>query len=546
MNLKEVIWLAGLLLLFEPARQAVYRPALPAVPALRGTDRPNIVLIMADDMGFSDIGCYGGEINTPHIDSLAAEGVRFTRFYNNAWCSPTRASLLTGLYPQQAGMAVLAGPTPGPPGPEEGYLSSSCVTLAEVLRQSGYYTALSGKWHLGEYRPHWPCDRGFDHYFGLISGAANYFDITKTKSPGVTRHMAVNNQPYMPPSKGFYMTDAITRDALQVLDGRKGSASPFFLYVAYTAPHWPLQALPEDIRPYADRYRVGWDSVRRFRYAKQLRLGIIDSATRLSPPETAIQPWNSLTPKRKAEMAARMSVYAGQISRMDAGVGLILQRLRQIGKLENTVVIFLSDNGGCAEGGVWGFDKRDNHLPPGGVDSYMSYGASWANASNTPFPYYKKWLEQGGIATPFIIRWPAGIDKRRNGTIMDQTGHVIDLMPTICALSRAPYPQEYKGNNILPMQGQSLAQAIRTGVIQSHQPVFWSLDGHKAVLFDHYQLVSAGKADPWHLYDLQKDRSETDDIATDNQPLVRKYAAVWGRWARYVGAIPVSPHPVAR
>lgn len=527
---KYAMWLCAVIMLSSTG--AAGQPGRPAADHTR----PNILLIMVDDMGFSDIGCYGSEIRTPHIDGLAAAGVRFTRFYNNAWCSPTRASLLTGVYPQQAGMAVLAGEKPGPPGPTQGYLDASCVTLAEVLKQRGYYTALSGKWHVGEYRPHWPTDRGFDHYFGLISGAANYFDITKTKSPAVTRHMALNDQPYSPPKKGFYMTDAITEDAVRVLNDRKTSDAPFFLYVAYTAPHWPLQALPGDIAPYSNTYQVGWDSIRRFRYSRQLRLGVIDSSTKLSPPQKGIHPWDSLSSERQKQMAAKMAVYAGQIAHMDGGVGEILQALQRTGKAENTVVIFLSDNGGCAEGGIWGFDKRNNGLPPGGVDSYMSYGESWANASNTPFRYYKKWLEQGGIATPLIVRWPAKIDPKRDGSILNQTGHVTDFMPTLCALTGATYPVTYKGNTILPMAGQSLAGEIESGVSQPHRPIYWSLKGHRSVIFDHYQLVSSGKKDPWHLYDLNKDRSELDDIAGENKQLVRNYVVMWKKWARTVGA----------
>lgn len=506
-----------------------------SVQGQTSSSRPNILLIMADDMGFSDIGCYGGEIHTPHIDQLARQGIRFTHFYNNAWCSPTRASLLTGVYPQQAGMAVLAGQKPGPPGPTQGYLPANCVTLAEVLKQAGYYTALSGKWHVGEYRPHWPTDRGFDHYFGLISGAANYFDITKTKSPTVVRHMALNDKPYTPPKKGFYMTDAITEDAVHVLEDHSKSDTPFFLYVAYTAPHWPLQAYPKDIAPYRNTYQVGWDSIREQRYRKQLRLGIIDSSTLLSPPGEGIHPWESLTPARQQEMAAKMAVYAGQISHMDEGIGRILDALSRSGKADNTIVIFLSDNGGCAEGGIWGFDKRNNGLPPGGVDSYMSYGESWANASNTPFRYYKKWLEQGGIATPIIIRWPAKIAAERDGSILNQAGHVTDFMPTFCELTGARYPATYKGNTILPMVGESLAGVIEKGATDPHRPIYWSLNGHRSVIFNHYQLVSSGGKDPWHLYDLQEDRSELKDVAGKNGALVKKYAGLWDKWAKSVG-----------
>ncbi|HTG55031.1 MAG TPA: sulfatase-like hydrolase/transferase, partial [Niabella sp.] len=252
-----------------------------------GGQRPNIILILADDMGYSDIGCFGGEINTPHIDQLASGGISFTRMYTNAWCSPSRASLMTGLYPQQAGMGVLAEPRTGPPGPYQGYLSGHCVTLAEVLRQAGYTTAMSGKWHLGDSSAFWPVQRGFDHAFGLISGAANYFDIRKGKAPGIQRKMALNNNLYNP-GADFFMTDAITNDAVKVLENQRNSTQPFFLYVAYTAPHWPLQALAPDIQKYKGKYREGWDAIRRERFARQKKMGIINSNSSLPPPDADI------------------------------------------------------------------------------------------------------------------------------------------------------------------------------------------------------------------------------------------------------------------
>ncbi|HWB93424.1 MAG TPA: arylsulfatase [Puia sp.] len=528
-------------------------------------ERPDIVLIMADDMGFSDIGCYGGEIKTPNIDALAREGIRFTRMYNNAFCSPTRASLLTGLYPHQVGLAVLADPVTGPPGPYQRYLSDRCVTIAEVLKQAGYRTEMSGKWHLGESRPYWPVDRGFDHYFGLISGAANYFDITKDKSPKVVRHMALDGEPYTPPvgggastagtpategrggaggttaNSGFYMTDAITSHAVAMLRDRGAGDAPLFLYVAYTAPHFPLQARPEDIARYAGAYDGGWDSLRCLRYDRQLKMGLWGAETKCSPRDAEVSAWDSLSTDKKKEMAAKMAVYAAQVDRMDQGIGWILKQIKTSGREKNTIVIFLSDNGGCAEGGVWGFNKRKNGLPPGGVDSYMSYGQSWANASNTPFRYFKKWLHEGGISTPLIVRWPARIAAGRRGGMVRQVGHVVDLLPTLCAVTGARYPAKFKGRDIPAPEGQSLLAAITEGKVSPHRPIYWALNGHKAVLAGDYKLEAVGEDAPWELYDLSKDRAELDDLAAKYPGRVKEMADMWQRWADKVGVMKNPP-----
>jgi arylsulfatase len=507
-----------------------------AAPGKKAAPRPNIILIMADDMGFSDIGCYGGEIRTPHLDKLSADGIRFTRFYNNAWCSPTRASLLTGLYPHQVGMAGLAWPKTGPQGPAQGYLNNRCVTLAEVLGSAGYYTAMAGKWHLGEHRPYWPTDRGFHNYFGLISGAVNYFDITKDKTPSTVRTMALDSQRYHPPKEGFYMTDAITGYAAKILEQQKKTTDPFFLYVAYTAPHWPLHALPEDIARYAGRYNSGWDSLRLQRYRRLTELGIISPATPLSPRDTGVTAWEQLPAKTRQEMAEKMAVYAAQVDRMDQGIGRILDQLNATGKADNTIVIFLSDNGGCAEGGPQGFDNRKNGAAPGGEASYMSYGQSWANASNTPFRYFKKDVAEGGISTPLIIRWPKGISPQRNGRVMDQVGHVTDMMPTLCAAAGARYPTQYNGRAVLPAEGQNLLPAIEKGATQPHQPIFWSLNDEKAVIDGKYKLAAAGKDAPWELYDLEKDRTEMNDRAAALPQQARQMQQQWENWAQRVGA----------
>jgi arylsulfatase len=505
------------------------------------SDQPNIVLIMADDMGFSDIGCYGSEIHTPNIDRLAKEGIRFREMYNNAFCSPTRASLMTGLFPHEAGMGVLADSKKRPPGAYEGYLNDQCVTIAEILDQYGYYTALSGKWHLGESKPHWPTDRGFDNYFGLISGAANYYDIKKTKAPNVVRHMALNDQPFTPPDSGFYMTNAITDYAVKILNEQKQQKKPYFLYVAYTAPHWPLHALPEDIAKYKGKYFLGWDSLRVQRYKKQVAMGLFKNEVKMSPRDPEVQEWKNLSTKQKEEMAAKMEVYAAQIDRMDQGIGKILDAIEATGKKDNTIVIFLSDNGGCAEGGIWGFDNRKNGLPPGGVDSYMSYGQSWANASNTPFRYYKKWLHEGGISTPLIIRWPSKIAAQRDGKFVNQVCHVVDIVPTILDVAGAKYPQEYKGNKIQPLDGQSLLPEIAKGQTQQHKPIFWAVNGHKAILVGKYKLDAVSDNAPWELYDIENDRSELNDLASKYPDKVKELAAMWNAWADRVGIFKDRP-----
>ena len=308
--------------------------------AARNTERrPNIVLIMADDMGFSDIGCYGSEIRTPNLDGLAARGIRFTQFYNTARCCPTRSSLLTGLYAHQAGVGHMVSDRGFPA--YQGYLNDRSVTIAEALRPAGYTTLMAGKWHVGEDRPHWPVDRGFDRYFGLISGGSNYFRL----DPG--RQMALDNQPYTPPAEGFYMTDAFTDHALGFLDQAAAKTQPFFLYLAYTAPHWPLHALPEDIARYRGRYRMGWDALRIARHRRMIELGLVDRRWPLTPRDSRAPAWGEITDQEMRDL--RMAVYAAQIYRMDQNIGRVLERLRAIGAEENTLVLFLADNGGCAE-----------------------------------------------------------------------------------------------------------------------------------------------------------------------------------------------------
>jgi arylsulfatase A-like enzyme len=493
--------------------------------------QPNIVLIMADDMGYSDIGCYGGEVNTPNLDLLAAGGLRFSQFYNAARCCPTRASLLTGLYPHQAGVGHMVENRGYPA--YQGYLNDHCVTIAEALKSAGYRTLMSGKWHVGEDRPHWPVDRGFDRYFGLISGAANYFDITKTKAPGVVRKMAIDDQPYTPPKEGFYMTDAFTDHAVQFLDQYGREDMPFFLYLAYTAPHWPLHARPADIARYKGKYLKGWEQLREERYQRMIKMGLISDKWKMSPRDPQTQPWAQ--EEDKDLMDLKMAVYAAQIERMDYGVGRVLDKIRELGARDNTLVMFLADNGGCAEGGPRGFDNRKNGLPPGGVDSFMSYGQAWANASNTPFRRYKHWVHEGGIATPFIAYWPGVI--KNGGAITRDVGHLIDVMATCLDVAGAEYPREYNGQKITPPEGKSLRPVFEGRGRPGHEALFWEHEGNRAVRQGQWKLVAIeGKS--WELYDLEADRTELNSLAAERPEKVNELKALYESWAKRCGVLP--------
>ena len=484
----------------------------------RKPKRPNIVLIMADDMGFSDIGCYGGEIHTPNLDRLAAGGLRFSQFYNTARCCPTRASLITGLYPHQAGVGHMIDDLKHPG--YMGRLSERCVTFAEVLKEAGYSTLMSGKWHVGENRPYWPVDRGFDEYFGLISGGSSYWSLP------ARRKMARNDEPYFPPKEGFYMTDAFTDHALEFVEKYGGKEKPFFLYLAYTAPHWPLHAYREDIEKYRRRYDCGWDVIRRERRKRMIRMGLLKPSWPLTPRDRRVLPWKKVGAERRARMALKMAVYAAQVDRMDRNIGRLLKKLEGMGILENTLILFLSDNGGCAEGGTWGFDRKKGKL--GTDESFSSYGLSWANASNTPFRLYKHWVHEGGISTPLIAHWPAVIGK--GGGITSQVGHLVDIMATLVDVAHARYPGTYKGRKILPLQGKSLLPVFQGKEREGHDALFWEHEGNKAVRKGKWKLVSRYPG-RWELYDMEADRTELHDLSRKEPKKAAELAALYRDWA---------------
>jgi arylsulfatase len=477
--------------------------------------RPNIVIILADDMGYSDIGCYGGEIATPNLDRLAAGGLRFTQFYNTARCCSTRAALLTGLYSHQAGVGHMVEGKPAPG--YQGFLNDKCVTVAEALRPAGYFTAMTGKWHVGEKRPHWPVDRGFDRYYGLVNGGSNYFKIDEGRT------LALDGEKVARTGDDFYITDAFTDYSLKFLDEAKEKKKPFLLYAAFTSPHWPLHARPDDIAKYRGKYLEGWDALRTKRHARMIELGIVDAKWPLTPRDPSSPAWES--EKDKDDLDLRMAVYAAQIDRMDQNIGRILAKLREIGAEENTLVLFLSDNGGCAEV----IHRGKPGAAVGTKESFESYGLPWANASNTPFRLYKHWVHEGGISTPLIASWPAVIKK---GALIHEPGHLIDIMATCLELSGAEYPKDKT-----PVEGLSLAPIFRDGKRKSHDAIYWEHEGNRAVRQGKWKLVARHKG-PWELYDLDADRTELKNLAGDHPDLVKELTAKHDAWAARAGVVP--------
>lgn len=510
-----------------------------AVPAAQPS-KPNIVVILADDMGFSDLGCYGGEIPTPHLDSLAMGGLRFTQFYNSARCSPTRAALLTGLDPHQTGVGVLAndakpgGGSSAPPDAGPGYiqhLNDRCVTLAEVLRPAGYHTYMTGKWHVGAFeQAQWPMGRGFDRFYGVLAGTVSYF------KPAAPRPAFDGNQPLpMPEDPNYYTTDVFTDHALRFLREQKDQA-PFFLYLAFTAPHYPLHARPEDITKFVGRYRAGWDQLRAERHARQQQLGIIGRDVPLSPRDPSVRAWDTLNEEQKTQLDYRMAVYAAQVYRLDLNVGRLLAELRQRNALDNTLVLFLSDNGASNEPGpdLGGGDFANINDPmkrgQGGANG-STYGAGWANLSNTPFRRYKAMLHEGGIVTPLIAHWPAGL-KTKPGSLTAAPGYLTDLMPTLLEVAGAKYPATFGGKAPFPLEGKSLVPVFQTGTRPAREWFFWEQYGNRAVRRGDWKAVSpADSGGKWELYDLARDRTESRNLAADRAELVQELSTAWERWA---------------
>jgi arylsulfatase A-like enzyme len=534
--------------------------ALLALGPLRAgeVDRPNVLVILADDLGYSDLGCFGGEIPTPNIDRLAREGLRYTDCYDSARCCPSRASLLTGLHPHQAGIGSFAEPRPDPKrGPAYlGHLSDDCVTLAEAVKAAGYRTYMVGKWHM---ELPGPTERGFDEFYGFVKGYEQ-----DQWSPDRYVRLPEGRSPEIQPEGLFYATDVFTDYALEFLAQARKGGGPWLLYLAHSAPHFPLQAPAESVEPFVATYRRGWDVLRAERFERMKALGLATGSWKLTErsivpvdrediangyPGKPNPPWESLPEDRREDLARRMAIFAAMVSHLDRGVGRVVADLEAHGELENTLVFFLSDNGACYEWGPFGFDgpsregktvlHTDEALAAmGGPGTYHAYGSAWANLGNTPFRLYKHFCHEGGICTPLIVRWPAGI-ARRDAWVRDPV-HVMDLMPTICDVAWARYPESRGGRRTQPLEGLSLVPTFRG----EHLP-------ERALAFEHQEARAIrrgrwkavwSKRMPgeirWELYDLETDRCETTDLAAREPERVRAMAEEWTAWARRVKVVP--------
>ena len=492
---------------------------------------PNILYILADDLGFSDLGCFGGEISTPNLDSLASNGVRLTQFYNTGRCCPSRAALLTGQYPHRVGLGHMTTNDLGRPG-YRGVVSADAQTIAQALKPAGYRSFMSGKWHLGTPDP---TQHGFEEFYGTLVSAKRFFD------PSHLIRLPEGRQARQYPKDSFYATDAVTDHAIDFLEiARETPRRPWFLYLAYNAPHFPLHAPKSDIAKYAERYHVGWDQLRRERLQRMKTMGIVPEETQLSPrshwrnygeTKTGVNPaWNSLPTDRRLDLARRMAIYAAMIDRLDQQIGRVISDLKQANELENTLIIFTSDNGACFEWDPFGFDivsSNQNILHPadkldemGTPGTFHSVGSAWANASNTPWRLYKHFNHEGGIASPGIVHWPAGL-KLKPGTIVHQPAHLIDLLPTALAVAGT----NYQGQLTLP--GRNLIEQLHEK--PSDRTLFFEHQGNRAVRQGKWKLVALDD-EAWELYDFTRDRSEMNNLATQFPRIVARLSQAWDQW----------------
>jgi arylsulfatase len=444
-------------------------------------------------MGYSDLGCFGGEINTPNIDRMGKEGIRFTHFYNTAKCSPTRACLLTGLYPQQAGAGIKRG-----------------IVVGEAMQAAGYVTMAVGKWHLNGT----PETRGFDRSFGHITGSTHYFKGDKS--------FHLDGKKFEIPEKDFYVTDANIDYAVQFIkeEHKKDASKPFYMYLAFNAPHYPLHALPEDIARYRGRFKKGWDRLRKERYERMIRLGIVKKEWPLSKRPDYVPAWDTLNEKEKDLEDLRMAVYAAMLDRVDQGIGRLNKKLKQLGIADDTLVMFMSDNGGCP------FDRRREGTP-GEPDSFWEYGPAWATLSNTPYRLYKRNQHEGGIATPMIANWPAGI--KQTDRWSDVPGHLIDIMPTVLELAQMEYPSSHKGKPLPPLPGRSLVPIFQGKDPKDRDAIFLHYSSHRAMIAGKWKLASAFNR-PWELYRLDLDRTETNNLAKKHPEKLAELKARYMRW----------------
>jgi len=460
---------------------------------LNAAGRPNVAVIMVDDMGFSDLGCYGSEIETPYLDALATGGLRFSQFYNTAKCHSSRVSLLTGQYCIAAGDTSL----------------NHAVTTAEVLGGSGYFTAMTGKWHLKRE----PTDFGFQRYFGHLSGACNYFKGDKT--------FRLNGEAWQVPEEDFYTTVADVDYALKFLKEARQTQKPWYLYIAFNAPHAPLHALPQDYAKYKGRYDEGWDNARAARVAMQKRIGLLPTDLRESPRPEHIPAWEAMEPWRQKYEANRMTTLAAMIDRIDQEVGRLVADLRSNGELDNTLIVFVSDNGACP------YDRKRPLLDVEPANGDISFGDStgWAWARNSPFRYYKQNQFEGGIATPAIVHWPAGL-KTQPGSIVHEPAHLIDVMPTLVEITQCDIPDSWPGRQLRPVSGVSLKPILEGQPLGPRPPIHLLFSNDRGLRDGNWKAVSF-RRETWELYDMAQDRTERNDLAEAEPERLRRMVETW-------------------
>lgn len=506
-------------------------------------NRPNIILIMVDDMGYSDLGIYGSEINTPNLDKLAKEGLRLREFYNNSICAPTRASLLTGQYQHKAGVGYF-DVNLGLPA-YQGFLNKESLTLGEVFRSGGYSTLMSGKWHVGADSLQWPTQRGFDKFYGILKGGANYFSVKPMAMGGAGGYpvtLLKNNVRQYPADDSYYFTDEIGNNTTEFLTEQNKENKPFFLYLAFTAPHWPLQAKPEDIAKYRGKFDEGWDALRTKRLEKLRENGIITPTQTIAARDPEVPEWNKLTWDEKEFWKKKMEVYAAMVDNMDQNVGKVLNKLKELKKDENTLIVFISDNG--AQGGFNTYNplRRGsvaNTGPIGTSGSFDYQEQNWAYLSNTPLRQYKNNMHEGGFSSPFIAWFPS---KVKAGRIDKGTGHLIDLAPTFYELAGINYPKELNGIKANPLAGKSLLPVLfgNASEVNRGEPIFWERAGNRAVRDGKWKIVSTFPSYKWELYDIENDRGETKDLATVHPEIVNKLSTSYNEWAERTGVVEYS------
>jgi len=466
--------------------------------------KPNVVLILADDLGYSDIGCYGGEIETPHLNALAAKGMRFTQFYNTAKCAPTRCALLTGCYHREV----------------QNLKTDDTMTLAQAMRRAGYTTLMAGKWHLSST----PIQKGFDRYFGHLSGSTNYFTGDKT--------FRLDEEPFEVPSEGFYTTDANTDYAIRFLEEASKKDKPFFLYMAYNAPHYPLQAPRDDIEKYRGRYMKGWDQLRRERHRRQLQMGLVRSQWKLTPRDDEVAAWETLSDEKKKFEDLTMATYAAMVDRLDRNIGRLVTKLKKMGAWDNTLLLFLSDNGACP------FQRTKRpEIPPWRPDSYLTYHKGWAQLCNTPFRLYKQNQHEGGISTPLIAHWSGIVEA---GSMTDQPGHLIDIMATLLDITGTGYPDRWNGHKLRPLRGESLLPILQGRRREPHPELFFEFSRYKGLRAGKWKI--AWRKGPWELYDVEADRTELNNLADKMPQKVAEMAAHHEAWVEKL-SVPRAKSP---